>query len=50
MQLAEGVTIAGVENRLNGAPPDAAAAQPDERSEARRQLAEVEDLARCGPC
>ena len=45
VQPAERVDVAGVEHDLNRAPADAPAAQPDERAQARRQLAEVEHVA-----
>ena len=41
-----GVHISGVENDLDGPPPDLAPAHPDERAQPSGQLAEVEQLAR----
>ena len=45
MQAAEDVDVALVEDDLDRAPADASAAQPDERAQPARQLAEVEHVA-----
>src|SRR3954471_4379799 len=43
--MAEGVGVAGVEDRLNRPPADPAAAQPDEGPQTGRQFPQVENLA-----
>src|SRR4029450_7917231 len=40
-----GVDVTGIEHRLDGAPPDVAAAQPYERTQAQRQTLDLERLA-----
>src|SRR6476620_9379978 len=44
MEFSEGIEISGVEHHLNRAPADPAAAQPDQRAQARGKLPEVEDV------
>src|SRR4051812_23291797 len=46
VQQAVCVDVSGVEHQLNRAPPDMAAAQPDERAQAMRQFPEIEQIAR----